>query len=183
MTCYKVVVCERGSCCRQHLERASCTRPLDTTEIAVIADVTLDNQGEPIILCTDGVTRKGTMKGLLHMLMLMQKIPFLLDRVLLVYIRFGGVVTSTQASYPENFTIEGPLLGTTFTNRIEYRVCADDMERIRATNLEISAGAGGPVFNVNQAAPLSAGRNLLKLQIAVVSVAHTAPARQPRARR
>ena len=121
------------------------------------------------------------MKGLLKMLMLMQTIPFLVDRVQLVYIRFGGVITTTQESFSENFECEGPLQGVTFSNRIEYKVCADDMERIPATSLQIIAGAGGPVFNMNRAAPLSAGRNLLKLQIAVVPVAQTTPARQPRA--
>jgi hypothetical protein len=150
--------------------------------MAVLADVTIDNQGEPSILCEDGVTRKGTMKGILTMLMLMQNIPFLIDRIQLVYVRFGGVITTTPESFSENFECEGPLLGVSFSNRIEYRVCADGMERIPATTLNLSAGAGGPVFDMHQATPLSVGRNLLKVQIAVVPVEHTTPARQPRSR-
>ena len=181
--CYKVVLCDRESCLTRHSENGvACTPPLETTEMAVLADVTIDNQGEPSILCEDGVTRKGTMKGILTMLMLMQNIPFLIDRIQLVYVRFGGVITTTPEFFSENFECEGPLLGVSFSNRIEYRVCADGMERIPATTLNLSAGAGGPVFDMHQATPLSVGRNLLKVQIAVVPVEHTTPARQPRSR-
>ena len=112
--------------------------------------------------------------------MIMQQIPFLIDRIQLVYIRFGGVITTTPESFSENFECTGPMRGVTFSNRIEYRVCADEMQRIPSPTLQISAGGGGPVFELDQAVQsLSAGRNLLKLQIAVVPVEHTAPARQP----
>ena len=120
------------------------------------------------------------MKGILNMLMLMQHIPFLVDRIQLVYIRFGGVITTIPESFPENFECIGPLLGVTFSNRIEYRVCADSMERIPVPTIHISAGAGGPGFALDEAvSSLSAGLNLLKVQLAVVPVEHTAPARQP----
>ena len=148
--------------------------------MAVLADVTIDSHGEPSIRCSDGVTHKGSMQGILSMLMTMGKIPFLVDRIQLVYIRFGGVITTTPESFSENFSITGPMHGVSFSNRIEYRVCADSMERIPAPTLQISAGAGGPVFDLNETvSSLSAGRNLLKVQIAVVPVEHTAPARQP----
>ena len=180
--CYKVVVCDRESCSRQHLQNAACAPLADTIEFAVIADITVDNQGELSVLCTDGVAHKATMKGIVSMMMLMQKIPLLIDRIQLVYVRFGGVITETPESFSENFECEGPLLGVSFSNRIEYKVCADGMERMPATTLNVSAGAGGPVFDMHQAAPLSVGRNLLKVQIAVVPVEHATPARQPRSR-
>ena len=181
--CYKAVVCERDSCSRRHLEHAACIPPEDTTEVAVHADVTVDNQGVPSLLFTDGATHDGTMKGILSMLMIMQIIPFLIDRVQLVYIRFGGVTTSTQESYPYNFECEGPLRGVHFSNRVEYKVCLDGKERIPVTTINITAGAGGPVYEMNQGAPLSEGRNLLKVQMVVIPVEHTTPARQPSAGR
>ena len=148
--------------------------------MAVVADVTIDSLGEASILCHDGVTHKGSMHGILLMLMAMDKIPFLVDRIQLVYIRFGGLITSTPEYFSENFEITGPMHGVTFSNRIEYRVCADSMERIPVPSLQISAGAGGPGFDLHESvSSLSAGRNLLKVQLAVVPVEHTAPARLP----
>ena len=115
------------------------------------------------------------------MLMLMQQIPFLIDRIQLVYIRFGGVITATPEYFSENFEYTGPLRGVSLSNRIEYKVCADSMQRIPALyKLEISAGGGGPVFELDEVVPsLSAGRNLLKVQLAVVPVEHMSPSRQP----
>jgi hypothetical protein len=148
--------------------------------MAVVADVALDNQGEASILCHDGVTHKGSMHGILMMLMAMDKLPFLIDRIQLVYIRFGGVITTTPEYFSENFEITGPMFGVTFSNRIEYKVCEDSLERIPIPSLQISSGAGGPVFDMHESvSSLSAGRNLLKVQLAVVPVEHTAAARQP----
>jgi hypothetical protein len=151
--------------------------------MAVLVDIVIDSQGEPSILCIDGVTHKGSMQGILSMLMIMETIPFLVDRVLLVYVRFGGLITTNPESFPENFELTGPLLGVTFSNRIEYRVCADNMQRIPLPTIQISAGAGGPEFGLNEAvSALSAGRNLLKVQIAVVPVEHMSPSHQPAGR-
>jgi hypothetical protein len=148
--------------------------------MAVVADVTLDGQGEASILCHDGVTHKGSMQGILSMLMAMDHITFLIDRVQLVYIRFGGLITSTPEYFSENFEITGPMYGVTFSNRIEYKVCEDSLERIPIPSLQISSGAGGPGFDLNETvSSLSAGRNLLKVQIAVVPVEHMSPSRQP----
>ena len=151
-----------------------------TTEAAVLADVTIDSRGEPYILCSNGETHKGSMQGILSMLILMKRIPILIDRIQLVYIQFGGVITTIPESFPENFECTGERRGVSFSNRIEYRVCADGMQRIPVPTIQIGAGAGGPGFEIDEAVSLlEAGGNMLKLQIAVVPVEHTAPARQP----
>jgi hypothetical protein len=114
------------------------------------------------------------------MLMNLQQIPFLVDRIQLVYIHFGGVITTTPESFSENFEINGPILGVSFSNRIEYRVCADNMQRIPLPTVQIIQGAGGPAFGLDEAvSALSVGRNLLKVQIAVIPVEHMAPSHQP----
>jgi len=120
------------------------------------------------------------MQGILSMLMTMQQIPFLVDRIQLVYIHFGGVISTIPESFSENFEINGPIRGVSCSNRIEYRVCADNMQRIPKPTIQISAGAGGPVFEIDEAvSALSVGRNLLKVQIAVVPVEHMSPSHQP----
>ena len=179
-TCYKVAVCDRASCSRRHSENAACTPPAETRELAVIADVMIDTRGEPSIICSNGETHKGSMQGILSMLIMMKKIPILIDRIQLVYIHFGGVITTIPESFPQNFECTGEMRGVSSSNRIEYRVCADEMERIPVPTIQISAGAGGPEFEIDEAvSSLSAGRNLLKLQIAVIPVEHMAPSRQP----
>jgi hypothetical protein len=179
-TCYKVAVCDRASCSSRHSEDAACIPLVMTTEIAVLADVTIDSRGEPYILCSNGETHKGSMQGILSMLILMKRIPILIDRIQLVYIQFGGVITTIPESFSENFECTGERRGVSFSNRIEYRVCADGMERIPVPTIQVAAGAGGPGFATGQAvSSLSAGRNLLKLQIAVVPVEHMSPSRQP----
>ena len=137
-TCYKVAVCDRASCIRRHSENAACTPPAETREFAVIADVMIDTRGEPSIICSNGETHKGSMQGILSMLLLMKKISILIDRIQLVYIRFGGVITAIPESFPENFECTGERRGVSFSNRIEYRVCADGMERMPVSTIEIS---------------------------------------------
>ena len=107
----------------------------------LIVDVTSDENG---ILSVsneeDRFTYKATMKGIITMLMLMQKIPFLMDRLCLVYVRFGGNIETTPAFFPENFPCDGPLLGVTFTNRNTHQVCPDGIYRTPVTTLKIIAG-------------------------------------------
>jgi hypothetical protein len=119
------------------------------------------------------------MKGILSMLMVMQKIPFLIDRLYLVYVTFGGLIATTPQEFTGNFRCDGPLLGVTFSNRIDHKTCADGMDRIPATTLNIVSGGGGPTFNMEDTVPVSVGRNLLKVQIATIPVEHTTPAREP----
>ena len=112
------------------------------------------------------------------MLMMMQKIPFLIDRLYLVYVTFGGIITTTPEHFAEDFECNGPLLGVTFSNRIHPKVCADGMHRIPSTTLNIIPGGGGPTFDVENIAPLSVGRNLLKVQIAIIPEEFTTPVRE-----
>jgi hypothetical protein len=144
----------------------------------LVVDVTSDENGILSVSNEDRFTCKGTMKGIITMLMLMQTIPFLIDRLYLVYVRFGGVIETTPESFPENFYCEGPLLGVTFCNRVGHKVCPDGAYRTPVTNLRIVAGGGGPLFDMHAPAPVTVGRNLLKVQIAVIPVGCTAPKRQ-----
>jgi hypothetical protein len=181
-TCYKVAVCHRDDCGEKHRADQACVAPPDTTEIAVVADVTRREDGVLVIPCQDSVAHPATMTGLLTMLMHMQKLPLLVDRVYLVYVRFGGTGTAIpdtaiSATFPENFPCEGPLLGVTFSNRAEYKACADGMWRTPAITVNVVPGGGGPAFDMADTMPVSVGRNLLKVQIAVIPVKHTAPSR------
>ena len=142
-----------------------------------IVDVTSEN-GILSVSHQDKFTYKATMKGIIKMLILMQHIPFLMDRIYLVYVRFGGEITTTPESFPENFPCDGPLLGVTFTNRQTHQVCPDGIYRTAVTTLKIVAGGGGPHFDMDAPVPVTVGRNLLKVQIAVIPVACTAPKRQ-----
>jgi len=181
-TCYKVAVCDRDDCGERHRAGQACAAPPDTTELAVLADVARGEDGTLVIPCQDGVTHAATMAGLLTMLMLMEKIPMLLDRVYLVYVTFGGTGiaipdSATPETFPENFYCEGPLLGVTFSNRADYKCCADGMWRTPAVTVHIVPGAGGPAFDLEDTAPVSVGRNLLKVQLAVIPLGSTAPSR------
>ena len=178
-TCYKVAVCGRDDCAEKH---QPCSAPSNTTEIAVLADVVRNEDGALVIPCEDSVAHPATMTGLLTMLVHMKQIPFLLDRVYLVYVTFDGTGpaiphTDIPPTYPENFHCEGPLLGVTFSTRAEHKVCADGMWRTPAITVNIVPGGGGPSFDMADTMPVSVGRNLLKVQTAVIPIGHTAPSR------
>ena len=146
--------------------------------MAVVVDATSDENGIMSISNEDNDTYKATMRDIMTMLMLMQKIPFLMDRIYVVYVRFGGVMETIPASFPENFPCDGPLLGVTFSSRPPHQVCADGIYRTAVSPLEIVAGGGGPHFDMRAPVPVTVGRNLLKVQIAVIPVEWTAPKRQ-----
>jgi hypothetical protein len=182
-TCYKVAVCDSDECGDKHRAGQACVAPPGTTEFAVVADVDLREDGVLVMPCQDSVAHPATMNGLLTMLMTQEKIPFLIDRVYLVYVRCGGTGTvipdsaGAAPTFPENFPCEGPLLGVTFSNRAEYKACADGMWRTRAITVHIVPGGGGPAFDMAATLPVSVGRNLLKVQIAIIPVEHTGPSR------
>ena len=181
-TCYKVAVCDRDGCGESHRAGQACVAPPDTTELAVLADVVRGEDGTLVIPCHDGVGQAATMANILAMLVHMGKIPMLLDRVYLAYVTFGGTGTAmpdtaTPETFPEDFYCEGPLLGVTFSNRADYEYCADGMWRTPAITVNVVPGGGGPAFDMADTMPVSVGRNLLKVQIAVIPVKHTAPSR------
>ena len=120
------------------------------------------------------------MSGIMRLLRMGEGIPFLIDRVQIICIHFRGLDSpENRESIPEYLEItEGEWRWVTLMNRIEDKVCADDMERSTAT-LEIELEPNGPVFNMDDVAPLVPGRNLLKLYIVVAPATHTTPARQP----
>lgn len=180
--CNKASVCDRDECGDAHRAGEACAPHPDTAEFAVVADVTRCEDGALVIPCQGGVAHPATMTGLLTMLLHMKQIPVLLDRVYLVYVRFGGTGTvipdtAIPATFPENFPCEGPLLGVTFSNRAEYRTCADGMWRTPVVTANIVPGAGGTAFDMAATLPVSVGRNLLKVQIAIIPVEHTGPSR------
>ena len=181
-TCYKVAVCDRDGCGESHRAGQACVAPPDTTELAVLADVVRGEDGTLVIPCHDGVGQAATMANILAMLVHMGKIPMLLDRVYLAYVTFGGTGTAmpdtaTPETFPEDFYCEGPLLGVTFSNRADYEYCADGMWRTPKITVNIVPGAGGPAFDLTDTAPVSVGRNLLKVQLTVIPLERTAPSR------
>ena len=162
-------MCDRDECSKEHREGGECVTVQKTKEMAVVANVFHNENGILAIQCADA-PYPATMKSLIKMLMVMQKLTFLVDRVYGVWIRFGGVVTTTHHIYPPNFECNGPVLGVTFSNRIVHKVCADGARRTEVPTLRILAGGGGPEYHLCDMLPVAVGKNLLKVMIAVVPV-------------
>jgi hypothetical protein len=179
--CYHDVVCDSADCVEKHHQTDKCVAPKDITETAVLVNATHGEGDMMLIPCEDGAVYTGTMKNILSMMMSMQEIKVLTDRTCLVYVTFGGVITGLTDMLERDFECVGPLLGVTFECKSTPRLCADGVYRTSIPTLRITAGGGGPWFNMEHAVPLKAGMNLLKLVRVVVPLACMTPTKKPRA--
>ncbi|KAJ1474254.1 hypothetical protein T484DRAFT_1751699 [Baffinella frigidus] len=175
-TCYTTSVCDRDDCIMKHEQTKTCVTPENITEASVIVDITKGEDGMLSIACFDGVVYTPTMKNLVTMLMSMDAISMLSDRVVLVYFTFGGLVQRQEPGVE----CTGPILGVSFENKSKLSVCADGMYRTPISKINITAGAGGPRFNMeDMLAPLEEGINLVKMARVVVPLSHTTQAPTP----
>jgi hypothetical protein len=176
-TCYTQGVCALDGCMDTHAK--NCVAPRDHEEIALVVDVRRDNSGILSIYCIDGMVYTTTMKSLITMLLNMDKLTVLTDRYTLVYLTFGGVLTTFPKQFYTGFTCEGPTLGVTFQNKSTHKVCPDGVYRTPTpTTLEIIPGGGGPEFDMDILSPLQAGVNLIKLQTCVIPITDMTPGRK-----
>jgi hypothetical protein len=170
--CYKAVVCDRNDCVQKHHQTGECVAPNHITETAVIVNATHGEGDTMLIPCQDGTIYTGTMKNILSMLMSMHEITVLTDRVCLVYVTFGGVIAQIPDKFDQDFECVGPHLGVTFEKKSTHNICTDGVYRTAIPTLRITAGGGGPWFNMEHAVPLQVGTNLIKLVRVVVPLAN-----------
>ena len=103
----------------------------------------------------------------------MDKIPILIDRYTLVYVQFGGLVSSIPEDLAEGFNCIGPILGVTLKNPSKYQLCTDGVQRSPVSTIKVVAGGGGPEFELDSEVPLKIGLNILKISIAVIPLFDT----------
>jgi hypothetical protein len=168
-TCYQTTVCDRDKCVQEHKQNVTCVTPKDVEEIAVLIHTTEGTDGSLSIVCQDGVGVAPTMKNLVLMLIKLKTFSVLTDRTCLAYFTFGGVVKKLEPG----FECTGPMLGVTLSHQDKSIPCADGMERTPISKLKITAGGGGPWFNVEDTVPLKEGMNLVKVAFVVIPLSCT----------
>ena len=147
--------------------------------MGMVTEITLDDEGMLSIEGSDELLHRPTLKNFINTFIILDKIPIPLDRVCTVDVTFGGIITT----YPESFDLSFPCVGTTLSfkisNFVEYKVCLDGMKRAEADTLAIVRGRSNQSgYAFDDTAPVSEGRNILKVVVKLVPVEDTAMERE-----
>jgi hypothetical protein len=168
--CYKTAVCDRDKCVSEHSKTQKCEKPQDVLEKIVMVYTEKGGDGTlSIVDPTRGGLIAPTWKNLINLMLCMNTIHVYTDRSCLVYFQLGNADLGVSSDWT------GPIWGVSLDHLGKFTVCTDGMYRTPISKLRITAGAGGPHFDVEGPINFKVGMNSIKVGMVVIPLSCTTP--------